>query len=309
VDLRQLEVFLSVARHLHFGRAADELFLSQPAVSQAIHRLERELGGELFDRTTRRVALTDLGRMFVVEAGAAHAGVVAAYERGRRFAARDATRLVVGYSSDGGGELVALIPEVQRRFPDVAFELRAMRTTEQLRSLSSGEIDAALCWVPQLDERFASANVGTSKLTAMVRDDHPFADRGAVTLAELAAEPLIAWGRSVNPALYDLFAGAMDATGAPWALVGTASGAVDVAARVVSGFGVGVLFESVAAARPIDGVRCVALRDAPAVPKTLVWRADDRSELLGAFIAALCRRSRSSDPAAPSGSSARSSVG
>jgi DNA-binding transcriptional LysR family regulator len=289
VDLRQIEVFLSVARHLHFGRAAEELYLSQPAVSQAVHRLERELGGELFDRTTRRVRLTELGTMFLAEATEAHEAVARAYERGRRFAARDAARLVVGYSADGGAALVSLIPEVQRRFPEVAFELRALRTTEQLRALLAGEIDAALCWEPQIDERLSVAPVAGARLAAVVRDDHPFAGRDTVDLAELAAEPLIAWGRTVNPALYDCFAQAMDATGAPWALVGTATGAVEVAARVVSGFGTGVLLESVAQSQPIAGVSAVPLRDGPVVTRALVWRRDDRSELLGAFVAAVRR--------------------
>jgi DNA-binding transcriptional LysR family regulator len=290
VDLRQIEVFLSVARHLHFGKAAEELYLSQPAVSQAIHRLERDLGGELFDRTTRRVRLTELGTLFLRDVAPSHDALLLAHERARRFAARDAVRLVVGYSADGGADLVSLIPAVQRRFPDVAFELRALATTAQLRALVGGEIDAGLCWSPWLDDRFASVKVGSSRLAALVREDHPFAGRESVDLAELAAEPLIAWGRAVNPSLYDEFASAMDATGAPWALVGTTAGAVEVAARVMSGFGTGVLLESVASAHRIDGVCAVAVRDGPVFDRVLVWRRDERSELLGAFVAAMRRR-------------------
>jgi hypothetical protein len=94
----------------------------------------------------------------------------------------------------------------------------------------------------------------------------------------------------VNPALYDEFAAAMDATGAPWALVGTTAGAVEVAARVMSGFGIGVLLESVARAQPIDGVCAVTVRNGPVVDRQLVWRRDDRSELVGAFVAAMRRR-------------------
>jgi DNA-binding transcriptional LysR family regulator len=124
---------------------------------------------------------------------------------------------------------------------------------------------------------------------AMVRPDHPLAASGSATLADLADEPLIAWGRAVNPALYDRFATAMDATGRPWALVGTASGAIEVAARVASGFGVGVLFDAVAGAQPLAEVRCVQLEDAPTVPLALVWREDDRSEVLAGFLALMRR--------------------
>jgi len=305
VDLRQLEAFLAVARHLHFGRAAEELYLSQPAVSQAVHRLERELGGELFDRTSRRVELSALGQAFLPRAADALASVVAAYEHGRRMAARDDHRLIVGYGAGAGTDLVGVIPEVQRRFPDLLIEPRAMTTVDQMRSLAAHELDAALCWIPQLDDRSDHLDVGASRLVAMVRDDHPLASASEATMADVVDEPLIAWGRAVNPALYDRFAGAMDATGRPWALVGTATGAIEVAARVASGFGVGVLFEAVTGTEAMAGVRCVPLVDGPQIPQVLVWRRDDGSEVLAGFItvirrAAAGRATVSDTPARPS---------
>ncbi|MFQ6689222.1 LysR family transcriptional regulator, partial [Bordetella pertussis] len=61
MDLRQLDCFLAVASELHFGRAAEKLYMSQSSVSEAVKALERALGAPLFDRTSRRVALTPLG--------------------------------------------------------------------------------------------------------------------------------------------------------------------------------------------------------------------------------------------------------
>jgi DNA-binding transcriptional LysR family regulator len=290
MDLRQLEIFLSVAKHLHFGKAAEELYLSQSTVSQSISRVERELGGELFDRTTRRVRLTPLGSSFLVDAGEAHAGVVAAYERGRRYASNGENQLAVGYSTDVGGDLVALIPRLQARCPGVGVRLRALRTIDQLRALRRRELDVGVCWAPELDDELDAVVIGRSCLVAMVPAGHPFASRSEVDLADLAGEPLIAWPRAVNPALYDCFAEAMDAAGPPWALVGTASGAVDVATRVISGFGVGVLFESVAAARPIVGVQYARLRDGPTVDRVAVWRRNDQRASLRALIELLVPR-------------------
>src|ERR1700760_1394587 len=105
MNLREVECFLKVAEHLHFGRAADELFLGQPAVSESIRRLERELGGALFDRTTRRVRLTPLGTAFQQEARLAYDMLRRAYERGRSMAEQSALEFVVGYSGDLGDEL------------------------------------------------------------------------------------------------------------------------------------------------------------------------------------------------------------
>jgi len=285
MDLRQLECFLAVARHLHFGRAAEELHLAQPTVSESIRRLEREVGGALFDRTSRRVVLTPLGELFVGEARVALDTVAAAYTRARSFAQHQVTELDVGFAYSLGDQLVDAVAELQRRQPDVVVTMRALSTARQIKMLHDRRLNAAFCVMPDPDPLFASLVIGTSRLVAVVTSDHPLAPAGSVALVDLAREPLIAWPRAANPALYDAFAGAMDASGAPWTLVGTASGVENVAARVLAGFGVGIVFDSVAAARPIPGVAYLSLGlGAPLVERRLVWRADDRSPAITEFV-------------------------
>ncbi|HVW45165.1 MAG TPA: LysR family transcriptional regulator, partial [Amycolatopsis sp.] len=99
MDLRELDAFVAVAEELHFGLAAKRLHVSQPTVTEAVKRLERDLGGQLFDRTTRRVVLTPLGSAFLPEAHAAIAAVTAAYEVGRRRA-RAQRELLVAFSGN-----------------------------------------------------------------------------------------------------------------------------------------------------------------------------------------------------------------
>jgi DNA-binding transcriptional LysR family regulator len=88
MNLREIECFIAVADELHFGKAARRLHLAQPTVSESVRRLERCLGGPLFDRSTRNVRLTDLGITFLKEARDAYLRVEAAYETGRQFAHR-----------------------------------------------------------------------------------------------------------------------------------------------------------------------------------------------------------------------------
>jgi len=285
VDLRQLECFLAVARHLHFGRAAEELHLAQPTVSESIRRLERELGGSLFDRTTRSVKLTPLGDMFRTEALVAVEAVASAYDRGRAYATSQVVELQLGCAFGLDDQLLGAIAELQRRRPDVVVSLRARSTARQLQMLRERRLDAAFCVMPAFDSACASLVVGTSRLVAVVPEGHPFATMGTVPLVDLAHEPLIAWPRNANPVLYDTFAAAMDAAGAPWTLVGTASGVENVSARVLAGFGVGIVFDAVAAARPIPGLTVVGLGlGAPLVAQHLVWRATDRNDAIALLV-------------------------
>ena len=145
MDLRQLECFLAVARHLHFGRAAEELHLAQPTVSESIRRLERELGGSLFDRTTRSVKLTPLGDMFRTEALVAVEAVTSAYDRGRAYATSQVVELQLGCAFGLDDQLLGAIAELQRRRPDVVVSLRARSTARQLQMLRERRLDAAFC--------------------------------------------------------------------------------------------------------------------------------------------------------------------
>jgi DNA-binding transcriptional LysR family regulator len=124
-----------------------------------------------------------------------------------------------------------------------------------------------------------------------VPSDHPLARQASASLAEIAREPLIGWPRTINPALYDRFAAAMDATGVPWTLVGTAVGADNVAARVLSGFGIGMIFESFMPSRPPDGIAYVPIGDDAAhVDRVLVWPKDERHAALPTFVSLATKR-------------------
>jgi DNA-binding transcriptional LysR family regulator len=285
MNLRELECFLKVAEHLHFGRAADELFLGQPTVSETIRRLERELGGSLFDRTTRRVRLTALGETFRDEAQVAYDGVRRAYERGRVMAEQGAMEFALGYSGDLGDALLDVAARLQRQVPGVVVSLRAMDTPRQVRRVRAGRLHAAVGYEPEPDPELARVGLGHVGLVAVVTREHRYATLPSLTLAELAREPLIGWPRAVNPTSYDRFARAMDETGVPWTLVGTASGPENVAARVLSGFGVGICYASAARARPLDGIAYVPLPElADRIERVLFWRRDSRQPALKQLI-------------------------
>ncbi len=209
MELRQLRYFVTVAEELHFGRAAERLLIGQPAVSQQIRRLERELKLELFDRGPRLVRLTPAGAAFLPEARA----VLAAEDRARAVAAG----LLTGSAGvlrlatiTGLGERLERVLEVfERRAPGVRVELVAMPVKERLARLADGRLDAA--FVRGADAR---ENPGLDRhalweeeLVAAVPARHELAGRPSVTLAHLAHLPLRLTERRNHPALVDLVLG------------------------------------------------------------------------------------------------------
>lgn len=274
MDLRQLECFLAVAEHLHFAKAAEQLHLGQTTVSEAIRRLESELGGALFSRTTRRVTLTPFGERFLEDARPPYLALTRAYDRARALAATGTPQLRVGYCyDDERPALLGLVRDLRRSQPGVMVDFRPLSTAAQMTQLRAGGLDVCLCYVPVLDGTVESAEVGETAIVVVVAAGHRFARAGTTTLAELAAEPLVVFPREGNPNLYDLFAAAMDRTGRPWRVVATADDVENLAARALSGVGVSVALAAAIGTAPVEGVVAVPVRDAPAVAKVLVWRA------------------------------------
>ncbi|MFI0933472.1 LysR family transcriptional regulator [Streptomyces sp. NPDC021019] len=193
IDPRLLRAFLAVADELHFTRAAARLFVAQQALSRDIRRLERELGAELFVRTTRQVGLTPEGERLLPYARQvldAHAELVGA------FSGAPARPLLVDLNSDG-----ATAARVLERARELLPECELMARFESGLTWAAGEILAG-----RLDASFGRAaglapavRAGLSvhpvryePMALMLPVSHPLAAREVVTLAELAGETVYA---------------------------------------------------------------------------------------------------------------------
>jgi DNA-binding transcriptional LysR family regulator len=287
MDLRQLECFLAVAEDLHFGRAAARLYLAQPTVSESVRRLERDLGGALFDRSTRNVTLTDLGVTFREEARQAYAQVEDAYRIGRQFAQQRPDTCLVGHCVDASEVLLKLVPLLKSRCPEIVTTLHHLSTVQQVAALRRRRLHLGICWIPEVVDGLCYRHLGSSGLVAIVPDGHAIARKSCTQLACLTSEPLISWPRSLNPALYDRFHGAMDSTGQSWSLVGTAVGLDNIASRVLAGHGVGVLPQPVVEGRVLPSIACVPVDDGPSIERTAVWRQGEPNKGVHALVALL----------------------
>lgn len=273
MDLRQLEYFVAVAEEANFTRAAERVRISQSGVSAQIRRLERELGAELIDRSTRVATLTAAGEAALEPARAALAaagtvsravGEVAGLIRGRLVAG-----MVIGCTVVPFFEALAAFHRAHHGVDISLLEDNSERLVEGVRA---GAIDLALIGTASAPPVGLNAlTIVSERLVALVPPGHPLATGRPVTLAAVADQPIVCMPEGTG--IRTVFDQSCAAAGlAPRiALQASAAGAIaDLAAR---GLGVAVLTESMAG-RFADRLTALPIVDAetPAL-LALVWAA------------------------------------
>lgn len=193
MDLTTVHWFLTVAEHGHVTRAAAELRISQPGLSRAIARLERELGTALFDREGRNVRLSRYGEVFVEYARR----LVAEDEAARRALAQaadpDQGEVRLGFLHTQGASLVPdLIRRYRRRHPRVTFRLLQDSSERMQAAVRSGDADLAIVSPRPEDPAFSWRPLVVERLLLAVPAGHRLARRARVRLADAADEPFIA---------------------------------------------------------------------------------------------------------------------
>lgn len=204
MELRQLRYFLVVSEELHFGRAACRLNMTQPPLSVAIRELERELGAELFERSTRRIRLTDVGKVLADKVRDILGDVDDLPILTRDGYQGAIGSLTVGFVSSAS---LSVLPAALRLFRErherVELKLNEVATAQQLDALYDETIDVGLV-------RSAAARVGLTvtpvlveRLVAVIPADHPLATYARVPVAKLGAEPLVSVPHRLMPDFYE----------------------------------------------------------------------------------------------------------
>ena len=287
IDPRLLRYFVGVAEELHFGRASRRLHLAQQPLSQAIRRLEAQLGVTLFARTSRRVSLTDAGRVFLDETRLLLRRSADAVEAARRAARGETGTLAVGYTS---GTLNAVMPRAVRRFrdrhPGVVLRLVELDTARVEARLGVGDLDVGLVCTPVADTALATEVVHREPIVLAVPEGHPLAARPDVRLTSAAAEPFVLHDRALRPTVRDLTVALCRAAGFSPHVVQEAATQAALVGLVAAGLGVALVCRSAGATAP-SGVAFRPLADGTLTVDILaVWRRADTSPFVRDWIAA-----------------------
>ena len=285
-ELRQLRAFVAVAEELSFRRAGERLRIAQPALTRAVRALEAVLGARLFERTTRRVELTEVGAAFLPEARLAVEHAERAVAVARDVAAGTRGRLNVAYTH---ASISGPVPELVTRFraahPQVRVTLQDMWTDRQAVALVERSIDVGFAMPAVIRPQFEYRVVKAEPWVAVLPEDHPLARAPTLELQALRHEPFIfgTWDRwrhfreMINE-MCVTHAGFVPRVAQEESEVHVILGLV--AARV----GVTIYPECIRnnhrlglAIRPLAG-------PLPSVQTLAVWHRDDRSEVVAGFV-------------------------
>ncbi|MFI0816261.1 LysR substrate-binding domain-containing protein [Streptomyces sp. NPDC021098] len=288
MELRQLRYFAAVAETRHFGRAAERLHMAQPPLSQAIRRLEAELGVELFARTTRHVALTGAGEVFRTDVERILAAVDEAVARAGRFASGAEGVLRIGLTGSASyRQLPALARLVKRELPRVILEVHTdMLTPAQETALTERRLDIGVLRPPVRQEGIAHRPIATEPLVAAVPEGHWLGEADSVRVEQLRHEDFIVYAAALGSVVGDAVVRGCLAAGFYPHRAYEVTETSAALALVAAGLGVAVLPDSIRSA-PREGVVCKEIEDAPSVRLDLAWREDDDSPLLRNLLKAL----------------------
>jgi LysR family hydrogen peroxide-inducible transcriptional activator len=191
-DLRQLEYFCAVARTRSFTHAAEELGIAQPSLSEQINKLEKALGGALFERFSRRIELTAPGamllpraRLLIEEAAALPQYLESAREGVRGPLRAGAIPTILPYF------LAPVLRGFVERYPEVELQLRESTTEDLLQQVLDGTLDLAVVSVPVAETGLVMSELFREPLCLAVPDRHELASAGKVQLRRLTDERLL----------------------------------------------------------------------------------------------------------------------
>ncbi|MCS0505189.1 LysR family transcriptional regulator [Ancylobacter mangrovi] len=286
MEIKELRSFVRVAETLNFNRAAEQLNTSQPVVTKTVAQLEHKLGVKLFERTTRRVALTAAGVVMRREAE----GLLAHFDRVQR-AVRHAVAAESGRFAIGVTPLAmqtvfpALIRGFREAHPQIDVSICELPTDAQVKALLAAEIDVGFLLAPADDPALEVRTVHSEQMRLAIPIAHPHLrslGEGAIPLSAFATDTFIIPPRSLNPGVHDEILRACAVAGFRPRVKDCTEGQ-SCLCLVEAGMGVSFVTSRVECASN-GTVQIVDLEEpAPRLNVALAWRRDDPSPLLAAI--------------------------
>ncbi|MFE3185881.1 LysR family transcriptional regulator [Streptomyces violascens] len=285
VELRDIEIFLTLAEELHFGRTAERLHVSAARVSQAVKKQERTIGAELFERTSRAVRLTPVGEQLRDDLRPVYQGLHQSLERARATAQGRTDVLRIGMMPSNAHDLRPFWDAFRTRHPQWGLRIRHNGFIDPFGPLRAGDIDVLVSWTPVEEPDLTVGPVlFTEHRVALTARDHVLADRKSVSVEALGDHGVIGSPTPLPDYWEDAFIPFRTPRGRPIERNHTAGNLDELYTIVAAGEAVNSLGAHVTRYYTRPDIVYVPLRDAPRLHWSLVWRTGAENDLVRAFV-------------------------
>ncbi|MEV4535740.1 LysR family transcriptional regulator [Asanoa sp. NPDC049518] len=287
MELRDIEIFLTLARELHFGRTAERLRVSQARVSQAIKQQERRIGAALFERTSRTVRLTPLGERLRDRLDAGYREIMAGIEEAAAAARGQIGTLTIGTMGPHHQEMQAVLDLFRQRHPQCALRTREILPTDPFGPLRAGRVDVGILWLPVREpDLTVGPHLHSERLVLAVGSDHPLADRDQVSMEDLGDHPVVGPEGPIPGYVWEAHTPSVTPAGRHIRRGITVDTLEEAFTAIGAGLVISPVGAHVAASRVRADITFVPVVDGPVLRYAPVWRSAGETGLIRAFVEA-----------------------
>jgi DNA-binding transcriptional LysR family regulator len=284
VELRDIEIFLTLAEELHFGRTAQRLHVTQARVSQAIKQQERHIGGPLFERTSRSVRLTPLGEQLRDDLGPLYEGLRGSMARAQQTARGVSGTLTLGTMGPQAWMISEVITAFGVRYPGADLAHRDLNPVSPLTQLYAGEVDVAHTWLPVREPGLTVGPIThSSAQVLMLSANHTHAGRESISREDFGDLTFVAHESRIPSYMEEVFQPFRTPAGRPIPRGPIVTNWDDQMKAVSAGQAVIACPAEAARFYPWPNLLYVPIRDAPPIEWALVWQTTNESRLLRAL--------------------------
>lgn len=299
MDLRDIQIFLTLAEELHFGRTAERLRLTPARVSQSIKKQERRIGAPLFERTTRAVRLTPLGEQLQRRLSDGYRQIVAGIDAVTAAARGISGSLTLGTMGAMARAIGDVIDLFRSRYPEVELRFREIHPPDPLTPLRSGEVDVGVLWLPVREPDLTVGPVlRASPVMVMAAQTHPLAAQDSVTLEDLGDHAVLGPAGPIPDYMEAGLIPFHTPSGRPIRRERRVNTFQEVLTTTADGHAVALTQAEAAEYYPWPDIRYLPVRDAQPSRWALVWRSTAETPLVRAFAEAAADARPCASPAA-----------
>ncbi len=285
MELRQLRYLLVLGKELHFAKAAEKLFITQPALSKQIQKLEEELGLKLFDRTKRKVSLTKAGAYLMDEAEYMLNHLERAVDATKRKALGEDGEIRVGFV---GSAMQSIIPDLLERLnqehPQVHTALEESNNKNQLDAIAHDKLDIGFVRLESVHSGFKSKMVFEDSFSLVISKHHQLQPKDFKSLDQLAEEQFILFSNDYSQEYYDIVMSIFEDHGFQPRVSHRSVQSNSIFRLVERGLGVAIVPSSLADGVNLD-VNFISLAHLKQRSKLMaVWSSNNRNEGLEKFL-------------------------